>query len=197
MVFELIEAKEIEVARALMRQTQAMTIMKQQQPERYLRIEHLMARSGLDPSEVYPAGNKEKRRQEIADMLVKEVAVVAPSRLVTLLGQSLRFMQLQGQLPAGSTYDLFRGRGPEQVEDETFPKRLNRAVKMGAKSYAEVAQFSPDGQFLITGSVDGFIEVWDFLSGTLKKELKYQVIPLLHIDFLHRPANLTLSNSFK
>jgi WD40 repeat-containing protein SMU1 len=56
--------------------------------------------------------------------------VAPPSRLLTLLGQALRYQQLQGQLPAGSTYDLFLGKGPEKEEAETFPRKLDKVIKV-------------------------------------------------------------------
>lgn len=52
-------------------------------------------------------------------------------------------------------------------------------LRLSEGSHAECAAFSPDGRWFVTGSVDGFVEVWDCDRATLHEDLEYQrkVVP--------------------
>eukprot|EP01025_Chloroclados_australasicus_P007511 TRINITY_DN12428_c1_g1_i1.p1 TRINITY_DN12428_c1_g1~~TRINITY_DN12428_c1_g1_i1.p1 ORF type:complete len:545 (-),score=56.42 TRINITY_DN12428_c1_g1_i1:164-1696(-) len=174
-VMELIEMREVDTARAILRQTQVFQKLKVEDPERYRILESLGGRNYFDAREVYGNEPKDKRRGKIAHQLSQEVAVVPAQRMMTLISQALKWQQMQGLLPPGTALDLFRGipKG-QQDEEETFPTTLEHTLKFGKEGHVETAKYTPDGQMLVTGSVDGLLEVWDSLTGKLKKDLPYQ-----------------------
>ena len=151
--------------------------MMNSQPDRFRKLDHLASRPHFVPSEAYELGtSKEKRRQEIAQQLSSELSPVPPSRLLSLIGQALRFQQAQGTLPKDGSFDLFRGgrRKGRKDNEEKIPQKQFGIIRFSTESHPETLIFSPDGTCLVTGSVDGFIEVWDIEHCRLKKDLDYQ-----------------------
>lgn len=51
-MIEMVELREVDTARSILRQTAVMAVMRQEQPERYLRLDHLAGRTYFEPREV-------------------------------------------------------------------------------------------------------------------------------------------------
>lgn len=139
--------------------------------------------------------SKEKRRQEVAEALAVEVASVPPSRLLSLISQALKYQQAHGLLPKGQVWsdevshgvdaylvislkalDIFRDsrKSVRKDVDEKVPKKQAGYIKFTSGSHPETSVFAPDGSGLVTGSVDGFIEIWDYDNCRLRNDLDYQ-----------------------
>jgi len=174
-VLEFIELHENELATHIMRETGPCISMKQDDPNRWRRLEQALKAEYFNPREAYEGGSKEKVRQNLAQQIVKNVQVAPPSRLLALVGQAMKWQQHTGLLPPDAKMDVFRGVAVNVEEEaEQCPQVIAKTIKFGKKSHPEIAAFSPDGQFMVSGSVDGFIECWDYHSGTLRKDLQYQ-----------------------
>lgn len=197
-VLELIEMREVDTARRLLREAPAIDAMKTAAPARYRRLLALLNQSFFDPAEAYGGSSSEgrsARRAAIAAELAEEVTVAPPARLLALLQQGLQWQRFQGQMPpnVGARFDLFAGRAPsDAAQPEANPTRRCGAIKFGTKSHAEAALFTADGRMLITASADGFIEVYDVDTCKLHRELAYQAEEKF---MMHKTAVLCLAMS--
>ncbi|KAH8094312.1 hypothetical protein JL720_4308 [Aureococcus anophagefferens] len=155
------------------------------EPERFLRLERAVGRAaatgGYGGEAPWPRGEtRESRRAAVADDVAGAVGAVAPGRLVSLLGMALRWQAHCGDLrgSGGRRVDVFRGDAGDPLsrksEEERPPKRAAGAVRLGAGSKPLCCAFAPDGSALITGSSDGFVELWDPASCRLRTDLPYQ-----------------------
>ncbi|KAJ2080852.1 Serine/threonine-protein kinase smu1 [Coemansia sp. RSA 988] len=175
-IIELAEAQDITPARALLRQTEPMELLRSNYPDRYLNLERLLSRTSFDSAQIYrERGSKESRRSSIADALLNQVDTAPSSRLLTLLSQSIKWQQQHGIIAKDVPYNLFLGQTQEikETEDKT-PCRLLATIKFPKKQSPRSLVFSPNGTHLVTGSADGFIELWNCMTGKIANELKYQ-----------------------
>ncbi len=203
LVRELIEAREIDVARSILLSVPVMTVMKKTQVARFLKLKHLLSSTYLNHSHIYGTSDKHTERKRLALSLSDEVTVVESGRLLSLLQDALKWRQFQGMLPNSQKYDLFRGKIPMKKRDpEAVMRRKCGHIKSIPDSHAKVVGFSPNGQHLITGTTDGFLEVWDYETCKLKKELHYQMEEkfMMHRDSIlcinfSRDADLLASGS--
>ncbi|KAJ2800591.1 hypothetical protein H4R20_004002 [Coemansia guatemalensis] len=175
-IIELAETQDITPARALLRQTEPMEILRTNDPDRYLNLERLLSRTSFDAAQIYrERGSKESRRSSIAEALLNQVDTAPPSRLLTLLSQSIKWQQQQGIMAKDVPHNLFLGQTQElrPTEDKT-PCKLLATIKFPKKQSPRSLAFSPNGTHLVTGSADGFIELWNCMTGKIASELKYQ-----------------------
>lgn len=165
-VIELAEDKEVGAARSLLRQTEPMHHLRETHPERYLHLEAIVSRSNTIPM------RRDERRIAIAERLSAELVTVEHGRLLTLLGQAIKWQVAQGSIDAESQFDLFKGSGYSlQPEDDCVVTHSYAAIKMPKKRHAESLCFSPDGRVVATGTTDGFIELWNYSNAKKRVDL--------------------------
>jgi WD40 repeat-containing protein SMU1 len=190
-IIELIENKDHEVAALFLNENnETITKLRLELPERFGNLENLVKNKNIDVNEIYKKNNttKEKVRNTINNLLQSEICISQPSRLLYLLGLALKQLCPNDSFSKNS-YNIFNGSyknitikdSPSSNERVT---KVDKKIMLGEKSYIEIAKFSFDGNYLATGSIDGFIEIWDPLSGKLKGDLNYQLENnlLIHVD---------------
>jgi WD40 repeat-containing protein SMU1 len=196
-VLELCEMRELDTAKLMLNNVECLKELKFLESERYLTLERLTNAREFDELLAYGERSREQRRLAIATALKDELKIIPPARLLSLIGQALKYQQKEGILSPleFGRYDIFTGQTVSSFQtgisstEETFPTTLAKTIKLGKKTYPLCAVFSPNGEYLVTGSIDGFVEVWDYGTGTLNKELKYQTLDRI---MMHNTAVLSV-----
>jgi len=117
-VLELLELRELDTARQLLRGAPPLVALRKTQEKRFARLESLAARPYFEPKDAYADGSsRENKRAYLADALRSEVQSVPPARLLSLLGQALKWQQHSGSLPTGARFDLLAGGAAARVAE--------------------------------------------------------------------------------
>ena len=162
---------------------QPLVQLRQEQPDRYLRLERLVSKPAFDRDAAYaPGSSREHRRQHIAETLRAQLATVPPSRLLALLAQSVKWQQLQGLLPNSAAIDLFAGTAAATSLTAASsasaltspPTRNSRLIRLTPPTVCHALSFSPTGSYLLSGSSDGLLELLDPDTGRLSRALLWQ-----------------------
>eukprot|EP00475_Leptophrys_vorax_P013276 TRINITY_DN19655_c0_g1_i1.p1 TRINITY_DN19655_c0_g1~~TRINITY_DN19655_c0_g1_i1.p1 ORF type:complete len:458 (-),score=125.09 TRINITY_DN19655_c0_g1_i1:42-1415(-) len=166
-------------------------------PLRYQQLIRLAHSSNTDTSkvrELFNGNSTEEQRKLVAKEICDEVDVVDPSRLMTLISQALKWQRHVGLLPNSTRIDLLKNTaaGRDELMIDEIISRNDKTIKFGKTTEADCVKFSSDGKYLVSGSSDGFIEIWDFETGQLRTDLQYQANDAL---MMHSDAVLCLDFS--
>lgn len=192
-VLEMVELRETETARTILHQSEPLALLKANEEDRYMALEKSCNKTTVDSKLLYGDKSRQKRRNLIMKMLKSEISSVPSSRLMTLIGQAMKWQRQQGLIPPHGSFDVFGGAIPSiEDEEDILPSEEAISINFGSKNYPECVEFLPDGSGFVTGSSDGFIEVWDVRTGSLKLDLTYQASEKF---MMHKSSVLSLAIS--
>jgi WD40 repeat-containing protein SMU1 len=134
---------------------------------------HLVSLSN-EAGEHFGGESKISKRERLFQEMCSHIRQVDQSRLLNLINHGIRWERGRGVPEAGASVDLLTGELISQSADEPHVSSLRRVIKLPTGSYPEAVCFTRDGNYLVTGSSDGLIEVYDPTSGKLATDLIYQ-----------------------
>jgi hypothetical protein len=185
-VRELVHSREPKAAKSVLEGASPLLYLRETDPGRLDALKRLVSRaaeferlggqaySAQDTVDAFPEDSRDVKRRKLSETIDDALGEVAPERLASLLGAALRWRAHTGRAEGGRV-DIFRGTTKKaKLEAEKPPRRQAGALRLGEGSRPLCLCFSGDGTALITGSSDGFIEVWDPALCRLRQDLVYQ-----------------------
>jgi len=195
-ILDLCLSGDHETAKAIFLKSNALSQLKEGERDRYNAL-------------IQTIQQKQKVREglklesdKLARLLEEELVEAQPSELLRLIGDACKWKKLNSEWPskglisrttARRAKTLIKQVEEERASEDTSPaSKCFHSISFGSSSYAEHVAFSPDGTSVVTGSVDGFVELWNPSSGKLRTDLEYQKNEAL---LMHRDAVLCLTFS--
>ncbi len=177
---EMAEMGEIDAARIILRQSEPLGIIRKQDETKYIKLENDLSTAVLSKTagaSIDLVMKKEQKRLKIAQDLAGHLSTVPKGRLLTLLGEALKSEEAGSSLtdPSLLQFDIFRGVIPAIISiGDAIPNKCYLSLNLPTGHHVESAAFSPDGSYFAVGLADGFIEVWNSITGKPRLDLPYQ-----------------------
>lgn len=116
--------------------------------------------------------------ENLCKRLEEDLIEVPNQRLPALLQHSFQWLMYQGLF--SGNYDFLTGE-TKKVDNTPDEEKLFKSVKQlgkikfgGSQTHVECAKFSPNGMYLAVGTVDGFVEFYDYRTCKHAADLDYQ-----------------------
>ena len=174
---ELLEKGELEVCERMLTNSSVFGYMRKLDTisnVRYQRLESFLKETTV-AKDLYKGVSRSARRDALVEELISKVPKSAPSRLMALIQNGLRYEINQGILPAGTnSIDLLTGDVRTTGQSESLLVSKGGSIRLPKGSIPEAITFSPDGTHILVGSSDGLIEVYDIDSCRLSMSMGYQ-----------------------
>lgn len=179
-LLELFELTEYELAKNILKGPMVDLALNDEFKARFEILIGIATHKNFNPETFFSKKSKQEIRDTLAISVKDELEIVKPGRLLHVIHQGLLAIQKQekslNKTEHMKRYDIFEDRFFEFRDlNDQIPKEIAKVIRMPGNSRLETAIFSDNGQFLITGTSDGYIEVWDPYTYKHSPEIAYQL----------------------
>ena len=178
--------------------------LREEEPARFKKLEHVVNNAKhFDNLIAYDGKNKNDIRRELSSLFQQEILSIPSSSMLNIIGNAIQYQKMkQGDdfdpntfhlldhtvknikkssdkpTAIASTTQVKQEEDDSMESDETTNAEIKildrpyKIIKFGKKTQVNCCHFVSD--YLIVGTSDGFVEIYDYLTGKMNKELAYQ-----------------------